>query len=226
MTYLELTPEMVGPNRTRLSLIPLETAMLFPHEADWREWAGRAALYEFIRERPDGGESLSREEPSLLLDIAAGMQTAPSFEAIKQRVCRHCTYGVVASSILSQALTLPGGGQGLNAIKSALQERLESHPEFFPKLSQSTIDNIAWKHFKAVSHLHLAHGLVWIARGATKYPFPCHYDDLPVFLKTAESIRLEGEQTPLRQKAGTVLDPRQTWKVPSNCLSDAQSLWP
>jgi hypothetical protein len=226
MPDLELTPELVGPSRFRVSLIPIEIAMLFPHEADWRECAGNAALCEFIGQCQDGGASLSKDQSALLLDLLAKMRTAKPREAILQRSHRHLRHGAVASAILYQALTGPDERPSLNAIKSILQERLKHYEESFPSLSLSTMDNTVWKNFKAVSHLHLAYALVWAAHGAKTYPFPCRYDDLPVFLKTAESIRIEGEQTLLRQKAGTVLDPRQTWKAPSNCLREAQSLWP
>ena len=129
-------------------------------------------------------------------------------------------------SILFKALTLPGGGPGLNAIKSALQEYLRERNGFFSKLSLSTIDNSAWKSFKAVSHLHLAYVVLLATHGWRPYPFPCQVNDLPVFLKTAESIRRQAEHTPLRQRAGMLLDSKRTWKVPSACLDDAESLWP
>lgn len=222
MPELELFPELVGSSRNRLSLIPIGVVMLFPDEPDWRDWAGNGGIVEFFQRdwRPDD---------ALNADIIASLQmrhTAPSWNQIQERAHRNITHGAVASALVLDALTLPGGGGGLTAIKSRLQERLSKAGGHFKKFSQSKIDNISWRRFGPVAHLYLAHVLVGASRGGEPYPFPCTTEDIPPFLKTAESIRIEAERTPLRQRAGTLLDPKRTWKVPQDCLGEAPSLWP
>jgi hypothetical protein len=226
MANLGLDPELVGPKRNRISLIPIEATMLFPDDPQWWDWAVGAAIVEYRRQNPNPSMQADPSESAALTALLTMQHNTPSWAQIQKRAKSRLAHGSVASAILYNALTLPGGGKGLSAIKSALQERLSGRHEYFQKLSLSTIDNTVWKIFSRVSHLHLAYALLLAARGGQAYPFPCDVVDLPVFLKTAENIRLDAERTPLRQKVGALLDARLTWKVPTNCLSDCTSLWP
>lgn len=226
MPELPLDVSMVRPPISRLTLAVVESVILFPDDEQWRNIVCATSFQQWRRINPhliNGSDPFEQRAADLMADTLLKM---PALKTIEHKAAAAHANGALAGAVLYQALTMPGGGGGLYAIKSRLIEKVQNADPVYAKLSFSKIDNLIWGRYRSVAHFQMAYALLSGANAGQTYPFPCAAPDLPQFLKTADMIRRMAEATPLRQKAGTLLDPTRTWKVPVDCIDPkATSLW-
>lgn len=216
MPLLELTAEMVGPERTRLTLAYIETVMLWPNDSEQRRLAFEAAHAAHTLNVL--GQAIAESAPialfpDQLLPIAAGLAAAPPLKDMQSSSMEPFVRGTVAGMIFGKALIdqETGDKSGLQAIKADIIRRYKGKPHF-EKLSLSTVENLIWGVYRPVAHLWAA--AITLATAAP-FAFPCSLPGLPSYLAVAENFRLKGESTRLRQSKGTLLEPGRTWTVPS-----------
>ncbi|WP_264715107.1 hypothetical protein [Limobrevibacterium gyesilva] len=223
MPYLDLTDEMIGPKRTRLSLTYIEGVMLWPHDEAARKSAWDTAYGAHLLEtlakaapRTESPVPVDARDALLTMNFLANARPLPE---VQESAKAACARGFVAGEILRLALTErhSGAEAGITAIKSKIAEGLQGK-EHFERLSLSTIENSIWRIYRPVSHLYAASFMLAQQHIAASQPhaFPCRLDELPDFLALSEKLRLNGEGHHPRQYAGTLLDPETTWAVPAN----------
>ena len=92
--------------------------------------------------------------------------------------------------------------RGIQAIKSDISEKVKGTIPAFDRLSAETVEKAIWKKFRGVAHIWavgISYGDMWMekrkgtANGAANLvglpPFPCHVDDVEIFLSLAERFR-------------------------------------
>jgi hypothetical protein len=119
--------------------------------------------------------------------------------------------------ILISALNNSRAGQArtLESVKVEIRKSVADRPNF-AQISDSTIENTIWSHYKPVASLWAAYlRIIMDYHVSNAEPgFPCRLDDLARFLGFAESVRRAGEACKLRQSRTTLLDPKTSWVVP------------
>ena len=102
-----------------------------------------------------------------------------------------------------------------------IKRKLAAHASdrFSTGISVSSIDNIIWPRFKPVSSLWAAYvsgAGIALERGDGIGPFPCRPMEVGNFLATSEAYRKRAENLKLPQASRSILDPGETWRVPSD----------
>jgi hypothetical protein len=234
MPVLELTPEMMCPDRARQAVIYLEALMLYPDKAVRRaralETSGAALHLEELNDLAQRSNAPGLIAPSDLLPAVRSLADAMPVGLLHKETMPLCARGLAAAEILIEALNdhYAGEGIGLGRIKEKVQKRLVQHHPW-RHLSMSTIDNQIWRTFRPVAHLFSANLLI-----ATEYhnpgthpAFPCQTHDVMRFLAIAEALRLAAEGYILKQYGKPLLDPRTTWSAPLDLgLPALQLNWP
>jgi hypothetical protein len=218
LPILKLTPEMIGPERTRLTLAYIEGVMLWPHEDEQRAEAYKAArairIQEIASQQPGKDINLSASD---FCSFMGHLFTMRRPDDIKSDSAKRYSRGVASGLILAETLIdqRAGNKRGLQAVKHNIIDRLRGQPDF-EHLSPATVEK-TWELYKPVSPFWAAHLL------DPDSPFPCRLENLPRFLATAESLRLDAESCHLRQ-GKELLPPGIAWSVPTD-LSLPASRW-
>jgi hypothetical protein len=227
MPTLEVTPEMIGADRTRLALSPLENVMLWPHDPEQRKVAAAAAGARFLVDGAPATGSVTLDAADLR-DLLMDLTAAQPLEQVEQTAKQPFTRGFVAGLIFLDTLHArsTGGRRNLQQIKSQIAAKLKGKPHF-ESLAASTVENHVWTIYRPVAHFWGAwvrKGLVALAAGA-KPVFPCSVADLPEFLALSEALRSMGERCKLREDR-TLLDPKRTWSIPKDlALPEISLTW-
>ena len=207
MRYLNITPEMVGDQRNRSSLVMIEATMLYPMDEIARQKvmdAGHAAwerleIRKLARDAPE--TSLSAVEIANLVDKFAD---APPLLPIQEEVKTAFQHGVVAGMLIRKALH---DGEKLGSIITELSKDLSN-------ISESHVNNNIRPEFMSVCHYWAAY--LHLGFDCDKMDFPCHIRDLPYFLAIAEWYRTKGEAYFPRQSRKPLIDPNVSLKLPPN----------
>lgn len=223
MPELELTPEMIGPDRDRLTLSYISGVMLWPNDPAQRAQAAEGAYAANMREITNQyamAVGPDKPGPALgdLVSIFARLANAPPLPQIHRSAQVPFARGVVTGLIFRQALQAykTGRNRNLQQIKAAISRALGGKPGF-ESLSPSTIENLVWTIYRPVAHYWAASALLGYETGATVDP--CRLRDLPRFLGLSEALRTDGEQTSTGP-GKTLLDPGRTWRVPDSLRLD------
>lgn len=218
MPVLDLTPEMVGPGRTRLTLAYIESVMLWPHDEEARLASLEAAGAQYFQEQlPPSGPvtvdavAITRARSALPLPILHARAALPF------------SRGVIAGMIFQEALHAKqtGRNRNLQQIKSDVRKRYVGKPHF-RDLSMSTIENHIWAVYRAAAHLWAAYLHAALGGDDT---WPCSLDRLSEFLVLGEGLRKAGEDC-ITQKPRTLLEPDKTWRTPPTiCLPTIRFDW-
>ena len=223
MPTLELTPEIIGPERTRLTLAYIQGVMLWPDDEESRRrlmTACYANEFRYLIRR------LAKLDPSpnsvritVLAEVSDLLAASPRLSDLAADRKRRAMHGTIAGQILLDTLFdhHRGSKRGLGAIKQDISQRF-ARSKNFKGLSISNINNTVWRTFWPVAHLWSAHfvrqhNLVIDGQPTSS---PSWLDDLPHFLAVAEQLRRDGETCHPRRSDQPILDPVKTWKAPSS----------
>ncbi len=215
MPTLELTEDMVGDDRSRLTLAYIESVMLWPNDPLQRKLSLRVANAAQIRHRAarlieDCGSTEIVLDVDHFLTILDVLGNAPALSEMQEAGKEPFKRGVVAACIFLETLRSErtGRARNLQQVKAGIIKRLAGK-QHFEHLSQSTVENVVWRVYRPVAHLWAAYYLVSGRNG----PFPCRLREFPRFLSVSERLRLDGER--FRTGRGTTLiDPFSAWTVP------------
>jgi len=209
MPYLEMTPELLEPEPTKVALAYVEALMLWPDDPKKRERALYAAaaieLGRTARRIEESGKNavIDSSHVNLLLHASPPEEIRASAVVPFRR-------GAITAEIFCRTLhdERVGLRRGLQAAKNEARVQYEKQQDF-EHLSGGTIEKI-WAVYQPVAHLWGA----WKFMVSANYPFPCRLADLPDFLAKAEALRLDGEACHLRQSKKPLLNPQTTWVLP------------
>jgi hypothetical protein len=219
MRYLNLTSKDVGPCRSREALVRIECVMLYPTNEDERrraEHAGlaRVQLDEEVARPTDNDAAFLRRDD--VLERYKFFASAVPIEEIQAKAQSHFAHGVSAAIRLINyvAYAASGANSTLRDQKKEIRKKL-SGTLLFKSLSDASLEG-GWSKYRPVAHLWAAYVQLGIICCDSQIPseFPCHLDDLPLFLGLAESFRQEGEACRLKGYAGTLLVAGASWEVP------------
>jgi hypothetical protein len=221
MPCLDLTPDMIGENRTRLTLAYIESVMLWPNDEMQRKRGMEAAKRKNFLET---WNSSARQGPlstitSTVDDLGATFEwltSAPRLEDVQEEAKRPFTHGVLAGLILGEVLawndinpTMSGVGQVMDSIVKRFSG------EILLNFSRSSLDNIIWKKYKSVAHF-------WAAYIIDAEPensiFPCKLARTTEFLALAKFFFLRGVKHRGKQSSGFLLNEADSWTVPEILL--------
>lgn len=219
---LEITPEMVGPARTEMTLAYLNSVMIWPDDHQWRREVMKTAhalqMRETLRTVPASRDAIALEA------VEASLYAKRPEDLVKEsgdRYYRGCQTGeFVLNAVLANEMNPPAK---LDAIKSALTlpERRMAHP--MGNISRSMLDNKIIPRFRPVAHLWAAHVWeVWESRQFAEKPwktgFPCLLERVPWFLLAAEVFRRHAIAFKYPRRPGrrhdTLLPADQAWTLP------------
>jgi hypothetical protein len=234
MPTLDLTPEMIGPERSRLVLSYIATVMLYPDDEQKRKRAMDASVAaNILVELPDAmgdQDALVLLGPTDLPAMLRILANAPPLSEVQEETKPRIVHGAVAAMILLDALEdrHVGRQRGLRWVKEKIRKKLLGQVHF-ERLSMSTIENRIWRVYRPVAALWAAHSLLAAEyrQAGIKYAHPCHVDDVSRFLGLAEALRRDAEGYKLKQYDGTLLDPKTSWAVPPGIdLPGMELPWP
>lgn len=208
--YLDLRADCLAePSRWDLAVI--EARMLWPHDADLRDQYLSAVSVKVAVASIDR-VPIAKPTPTEVRELAEAMLSAPRVEDFTEAGAKAKRHGMVAGTILYDALGFYDIGRGntsLGDIKRALAARLgpEEH------LTEKTLDNTVWRLYRSVAHFWAGH--ILISRETDSRVFPCRLRDLDFFLATADACRLRGETIRSSPKSPTtVLRPGEAVMIP------------
>ncbi|WP_119461886.1 hypothetical protein [Rhodospirillaceae bacterium SYSU D60014] len=221
MPYLDLTPEMVGPQRTPLVLSYLENLMLWPDDEQKRARAIEAGKGQFML---DNIKAWPAQADALKLPIVADLfQEAlakPPLAQVREDAETPHLHGMIAGWIPVQYLIrseVEGSYVKLEDLKDEIVGYLKQRLNMQRGISVFTINTTILPRYRPVQHLWAAH-VARLDPSTTEYIFPCPLPDLPDFLALAEAIRVKAEGTaPHRQSVksgGALLPPGVALAVP------------
>jgi hypothetical protein len=231
MLDLPITAEMLSEGRSRLSLLAIEVVMLFPDDPGLRKRvlaAGRIWLSLAAAQ----GAHLSAED-------MREMHEAPTIAEMQEKATKDKRFerGSLAGTIFQKGIWDRGREvpRGIQAIKSEISEKAKGTIPAFDRLSAETIETAIWKKFRGVAHIWAAWNQyvdMWItekrkdtANAAANLsgfpPFPCHVNDVELFLSLAERFREMAEATTATdgRKTRPLQVPADTWRVPPDIWS-------
>lgn len=216
MPELEITPEMIGPQRTRLALSYIESVMLWPHDAEKRSEAMKTGTATFIRDAISAVPAARRAvDAAEWLDYFGLLADAMPLRLVQQEAKQPYVYGIIAGELLGAAVGdySIDGTLKLTALKSEIvsicKKRAESISEF--SFSISTLDNTIWRRYKPVSHLWAAHVSMALSGDHT---FPCSLSRLPYFLGLAKYFLEQGLSIQPPRRGENLLEERVMWHLP------------
>ena len=169
------------------------------------------------------------------------MHEAPTIAEMQKKAGKEKRFerGSLAGTIFQRAICDRGREvpRGIQAIKSDISEKVKGTIPAFDRLSAETVEKAIWKKFRGVAHIWAARnqlGDMWMekrkgtANGAANLvglpPFPCHVDDVEIFLSLAERFRELAEATGADARQAQPLQiPATTWRVPANIWTDGNS---
>jgi hypothetical protein len=224
MPTLELGPEGVGPNRTRLAIYYLQSVMYWPDpqaDAGQRaEWM-KTGMALFIGESIGGVPAAARVNgPSEWLEWHRAALDAMPPRSFVEQVEQAFRHGVFAGELLGgavQELLKTGGQFKLGALKAAMtsSKRRKSHK--YLDISNSTLDNTIWKRYRSVAHLWASYAYYVLHVSPHDLFFPCRLERLPDFLALAEFFARAGLAAPMQRRSGNerLLDSDHLWHIPA-----------
>jgi hypothetical protein len=212
---LEITPDMVGPNRTQLALAYLESIMLWPHDEGQRAEAMKTTTATFVRDAivsvPAARQAVQSAEWLDWFGLAAD---AFPLRHVRQVAWQPFVHGFLTGELFGAAISefINKGTMKLEYLKKELcslnLKRVSKTEEF--KIKRSTLESI-WAIYKPVSPLWAAY-VANLLRG--DHVFPCRLDELPRFLGTAKSYQDQGLQVPLLRRNEKLLSADWLWRFP------------
>jgi hypothetical protein len=215
MPLMEITPEMVGPNRTGLAVSYVQAIMLWPNDLPQREQAMGAAEANAI------AANIDTAPPSLLPELAMRLAEAVPLKTIWQQAEKPRVQGFMAGELLWAAISEHKNG-GIGKFQSIKTEILAKYAERYNsglkdsasfKLKSSTLETNIWAKYKSVSHLWAAYILTTTSKDAT---FPCHLSEFPNFLGLSECLRRVGQDIPFIRRGERLLVEDQQWRPPAH----------
>jgi len=228
MPILEITPAMVGPDRTRLALNYIESMMLWQDDEAQRAEAMRTGTATFIRDSISAVPAAQREvEASRWVDWYALLADAFPLKHIQEQAKKPFVHGLIAGEILAAAVlryeidgsikleSLKHQMIGTPDIPGILPKRAKTSPWFV--ISRSTLENTIWPKFKPVSHLWASYWFSSIVEA--DHTFPCALQRLPQFLSIANFFMLSGSKISLpRRGHQKLVEPDIMWRIPSDIV--------
>jgi hypothetical protein len=105
MPVLEVTPEMIGPNRTRLALAYIESVMLWPHDSEQRAESMKTSTATFIKEAIAAVPAARRAaDAAQWIDWFSLLADAMPLRFVQQQARQPFVYGIVAGELLAAAV--------------------------------------------------------------------------------------------------------------------------
>jgi len=136
MLMLEITPAMVGPDRTRLGLNYIENVMLWPSDADQRNEATKTATAKFIQDAISAVPAARRAaDAAEWLDWYALAADAFPLRHLQEQAKKPFVHGVIAGELLGtivfEHLKTPGSIK-LEHFKAKLTTRWAAEQPYRP----------------------------------------------------------------------------------------------
>jgi hypothetical protein len=230
MRYLDLTPEMLGPDRSRLILARIEGWMLWPgmHQGNDRQdqfaaAEGRARYEAAVAVQTAAGadahftitagevvELVRHAEASSALARVQDLARAPFLEGV--------TAGLIALEVLRGATA----GVPINLSRAKRMAATVMKGKKPAIVTPKTIDNRIWKLYRPVAHLWVS----YLVRRASGGLFPCRLTEVETFLAESEEYRRIGESLKSDSKAPPLFDAAEMVGVPENIeLPDIEIRW-
>jgi hypothetical protein len=221
MPILEITPEMVGPDRTSLALSYLASVMLWPANKDRAcrdEWM-RAITASFIRDAIN--DVPAARQAAEIAHFLSGYDlalAATPLGVLDGNAEQPFIYGCLAGELFFAAIDMYAtrGVLILESIKTDMVSAKRRKDGRFRRyhaldISRSSLENTVWGGYKHVSPLWASY-LVTALQGDAA--FPCRLGRLPDFLGVAKLLETAGLNiTPYRTKA-PLLDATRLWRIP------------
>ena len=229
MPMLEITPEMVGPNRTRLALGYIESVMFWPLDAEQRAEADKTTTATWLKDTMNDVPSAKRAALAAeWMDWAGLLADAVPLRKLQPETAKPFSYGMMAGRVVNTMTYYAARGEPAK-LTAAKQEavdafrRIGSSNRFLASSSAkhrqhlavtvSTFDNVIWPRYRPVAHLWAAYtNSALLLRNAT---FPCTLGALPQFLAVAQVYADEGMALTLSRRRGeTLLRADELWHIP------------
>lgn len=223
---LELTDEMVGPQRTDMSLAYLEGVMQWPDNPAERRNVIKAAhvlqMREMLRTVPASREALALD----VIDAALALEKTPVAlrKVGEERYQRGLTVGeYILGPLVRRELRL--GPVQLESYKLELTspEARARHPAI--NVKPGTFESKILPLFRPVGHLWAAHVHERLFFGPA---FPCSLERLPWFLCIAEAVRQHAVafKHPRRRehRRNTLLSAEEAWALPDGLVLASDGL--
>jgi len=212
MPLLEITPEMVGPQRSCLALDYIASVMLWPgpEDAEARAEMMRTANAVHLRATVYSVPAAN----AVLPGVADAMLDALPPRVIVERNATRYYHGVLAGEFLAAAVLDAAAGTRpqLESYKTALANR-SGHPR--AEISRSTFVNTIWPRFRAAGHLWAAYTYE-LFHGTRHLAPPCSLERLPEFLAFADFFRRQAMEIKLPQRPrDALLSGRSLWVLPT-----------
>jgi hypothetical protein len=219
MPILEITPEMIGPNRNRLGLNYIESVMLWPDDKTKRDESIRTGTATFIRDAINAMPAVKRAaEAAEWLDWCGLLADAMPLRLIQEEAKKRYVHGCLAGELLGAAVGdhARGAFTKLESLKAELCEYNQKRATITKwfDVSFSTLNNIIWTKYKPVSHLWATYLTNALAGDMT---FPCALNRLTEFLAVSEVFLRRGLALPLSRRGGeTLLQADRMWFLPND----------
>jgi hypothetical protein len=215
MPVLKITPAMIGPDRSPLTLAYLGAVMLWPDDLDQRTELIKTARAAYLKNVI--GSVPGACDPGAGFDLWEMV-----FDAIPPRVLmnmgggsRPVDHGWAAGEYLAKAVQDSAAGRRvkLAAIKAAITapKRRKSHPRL--DFSEDTFVNTIWPRYRPVAHLWAA----YVYEGLWEVPgslFPCDLEHLPDFLALANFFYKVALSIEIRQRRDALMSGTDAWTLP------------
>jgi hypothetical protein len=234
MRFLKITPEMVGRNRTVLSLAPISGMMLWPG-TDVGDRARRAELMKattalFIRDALNSVPTA--RSAAEMIGIVNGYdlaRQAGNLGAIDRSTEQPFIHGCLAGLFFLMALEMHAkqGAIKLEYLKSLIVAPGTRRAEHFRgyralDITSRTFQKI-WEQYKHVGPLWGAYLASAAFGGQSTSPFPCSLGELPYFLGVVKLLETWGLTTPPPRRKEPLLDPKRLWRIPDGLPLPAYS---
>jgi hypothetical protein len=197
LPLLQLAPQLVS----RLELTPIEAIMLWSGDANNQNRARLAAIPEWLRSLD--GYTLGSEDFKELEEITRLREFEPDTR-------RQFLHGVVAGCRLWNLLCIQRRkpDASFSNVDGAIRKMFAKR-----SISQSTLNNTIWPHFKPVAHLWAAFVSLSAASHRKSSPFPCALRDAAHFLGVSATIANIATATRTKQSTRPVLDADDLWNI-------------
>jgi hypothetical protein len=211
MPVLEITPEMIGPNRTRLALAYFEGVMLWPHDPAQRAEVMKSSRAAFIKTALEAAPAAAL---MIELDEYALAADALPLRILSDKSKTAWAHGMLAGELLAAAVNehATRGSVKLESLKTEMTsaKRRKSHKAI--DISRSTLENTILPRYKPVSHLWAAY--VSTALFDHDATFPCRLDNLLNFLALSDFFGRAALSLRLPRRKETFLSIDQLWTLP------------
>jgi hypothetical protein len=217
LPFLNISPDDIGPRRTRATLAYIEGVMLWPDDPEKRQHALKAAGLETVGAMiaNHAGESIMAAD---LVSLWADARATRPLADIQEEARKAFVHGFAAGLVLCEVI----GRRDRKHPRAQLGDTQRAVGKMFSgaggyPMSQKTIEMTIWPQFRKVAPLwaSVVYGNQARGEGPGETRFPCRLGEIEHFFAVAEWYRKAGEQCRTKGATRQLLLAAETWRVPA-----------